>query len=54
MQGAVLQEEVEVGNHSIINTACSIDHECKIANFVNISPNSTLCGNVQVLLFCQV
>ena len=48
MQGAVLQVEVEVGNHSIINTACSIDHECKIANFVHISPNSTLCGNVQV------
>lgn len=48
MQGVVLQAEVEVGKHSIINTACSIDHECNIADFVHISPNSTLCGNVHV------
>lgn len=48
MQGAVLQADTVVGNHAIINTACSIDHECKIANFVHISPNSTLCGNVSI------
>lgn len=48
MQGAILQAEVEVGKHAIINTACSIDHECKLGDFVHISPNSTLCGNVHI------
>jgi acetyltransferase EpsM len=34
--------------HVIINTAASVDHDCKIADLVHISPNSTLCGNVKV------
>ena len=37
-----------IGEHSIINTACTIDHECRIDDFTHISPNATLCGNVSV------
>lgn len=48
MQGAIIQSSVNVGNHCIINTGVSVDHDCLIENFVHISPQSTLCGNVIV------
>jgi sugar O-acyltransferase (sialic acid O-acetyltransferase NeuD family) len=48
MQGTVVQAETTVGNHCIINTGASIDHECVLENFVHVSPHATLCGNVHV------
>ena len=48
MQGAVIQSCAQIGHHSIINTAASVDHDCIIEDFVHISPNATLCGNVTV------
>ena len=48
MQGAIIQSCAKIGKHCIINTGASIDHECQIADFVHISPHSTLCGNVHV------
>ncbi len=46
MQGAIIQSSASVGRHCIINTASSVDHDCVIEDFVHISPNVTLCGNV--------
>lgn len=48
MHGAIIQSCVHIGKHCIINTASSIDHDCIIEDFVHISPNATLCGNVYV------
>ena len=48
MQGAVLQADVKIGNHVIVNTSASVGHECLIDNFAHISPNSALCGNVSI------
>lgn len=48
MQGAIIQADTEIGRHCIINTGASVDHECKIEDFVHISPHATLCGNVFV------
>ncbi len=48
MQGAVIQSDVRIGKHCIINTSASIDHECEICDFVHVSPHGTLCGNVHV------
>jgi sugar O-acyltransferase (sialic acid O-acetyltransferase NeuD family) len=48
MQGAIIQSCSEIGRHCIINTGASVDHDCKIHDFVHISPNATLCGNVSV------
>jgi sugar O-acyltransferase (sialic acid O-acetyltransferase NeuD family) len=45
---SVIQINTKIGRHCIINTAASIDHDCIIEDFVHISPNSTLCGAVQV------
>lgn len=46
--GSVVQNNVIIGNHVIINTSASIDHDCVIGDFVHIAPNSTLCGNVKI------
>ena len=48
MQGAVIQADVRIGKHCIINTGASVDHECIISDYAHISPHSTLCGNVQI------
>ena len=45
---SILQSSVKLGKHVIINTAASVDHDCIIENFVHISPNSTICGNVKI------
>lgn len=48
MQGAVVQQDVSIGCHCIINTSSSVDHECRLGDYVHISPHATLCGNVHV------
>ena len=45
---AVIQRGTAVGKHVIINTSSSIDHDCKLEDFVQIAPNATLCGGVDV------
>lgn len=48
MQGAIIQADAIIGRHCIINSGASIGHECRIDDFVHISPHATLCGNVSV------
>lgn len=38
MQGAVIQADVFVGRHCIINTGATVDHECRIGDFAHIAP----------------
>ncbi len=37
-----------VGQHAIINTGCTIDHDCMIGNYAHISPGVNLAGGVAV------
>lgn len=46
--GSIVQRDAFIGNHCIINTNSSIDHECIIEDFVHIAPSATLCGNVKI------
>ena len=46
--GAIIQTEVDIGKHCIINTNCSIDHESTIGDYCSICPSSTICGQVKV------
>ena len=39
---------VEIGENVILNTSCSIDHECTIEDNVHIAPGAVLAGNVKV------
>lgn len=48
MQNAVVQSDTTIGRHCIINTASTVDHDCIIEDYVHISPNASLCGNIYV------
>ena len=48
MAGAIINPYSIIGNHCIINTGASIDHECVVHDFVHIAPHCTLCGEVEV------
>jgi sugar O-acyltransferase (sialic acid O-acetyltransferase NeuD family) len=48
MSGVCINSSVYIGNHCILNTSCVIEHDCVLENFVHISPNATLAGNVIV------
>lgn len=48
MPKACVNADVKIGKHCIINTASVIDHECIIEDYVHISPNASLAGNVMV------
>jgi acetyltransferase EpsM len=53
-EGTVVMPNVSVnvhsniGRHVILNTNCSIDHDCVVEDFVHVSPNAALAGNVKV------
>lgn len=38
-----------IGNLNIINTGSIVEHDCQISNFVQLSPNVSLGGNVSIL-----
>ena len=46
--GAVVQPDVVVGRHVIVNTCASIDHDCRIGDFAHLCPGSRLAGTVTV------
>lgn len=46
MQGAIIQTGTTIGRHCIVNTGATVDHCCELQDFVHISPNATLCGDV--------
>jgi len=48
MSGVCVNSETRIGMHCIINTNSSIDHDCILDNFVHVSPNAALAGNVFV------
>jgi sugar O-acyltransferase (sialic acid O-acetyltransferase NeuD family) len=48
MSGVCVNSETRIGMHCIINTNSSIDHDCSLENFVHVSPNAVLAGNVFV------
>jgi sugar O-acyltransferase (sialic acid O-acetyltransferase NeuD family) len=53
-EGTVIMAAVSVncnaviGKHVILNTNSSVDHDCVLEDFVHISPNVALAGNVYV------
>lgn len=45
---AVINPATSIGKHCIINTASVVEHDCTIEDYVHISPNAALAGNVSV------
>ena len=48
MGGTIINAGTKIGKHTIINTASVVEHDCRIADFVHISPNATITGNVSI------
>ena len=48
MAGVILQDNARIGEHVILNTGCTVDHDCVIEDYAHIAPGAHLCGNVHV------
>lgn len=48
MAGVCINTLVRIGQHCIVNTNSTIDHECVLEDYVHISPAAALAGNVYV------
>ena len=48
IHSAIIQAGTSIGNHVILNTASTIDHDCHVSNFAHIGPGSTICGGVNI------
>ncbi len=48
MANAVINTSAVIGKHCIINTCAVIEHDNIIGDYVHISPNVSLCGNVKI------
>ncbi len=46
--GAIVQPDVKVGAHCIINTSASVDHDCILADYVQVAPGAHLGGAVRL------
>lgn len=48
MPHAVINAGANIGRHCIINSASLVEHDCLLEDFVHISPNAALAGNVKI------
>lgn len=48
MANAVVNPFAKIGKHNILNTACVIEHDCNLENYVHVSPGAILSGTVLV------
>lgn len=48
MAGVVINSGSYIGNGCIVNTSSSIDHDCRIGNYVHIAVGSHVCGTVMI------
>jgi sugar O-acyltransferase (sialic acid O-acetyltransferase NeuD family) len=46
--GAILQLNVRIGAHVIINTAATADHDCVIGDYAHLAPGVRLAGSIHV------
>ncbi len=46
--GSIVQVEVQIGKHVIVNTGATIDHESIIGDFAQIAPGAHLGGRVRM------
>ena len=46
MPKAVVNADAIIGKHCIINSGSVVEHDCCLADYVHVSPNASLAGNV--------
>lgn len=48
MAGAVVNPGAVLGKGCIVNTCASVDHDCRVSDYVHVAVGSHLCGSVTV------
>lgn len=48
MAGVVINNGADIGDGVILNTCCSVDHDCKVGSFSHISVGAHLAGTVSI------
>jgi len=48
LAGVIVNSDCRIGNHCILNTNSSLDHDSVMNNFSSLAPNSTVGGNVKI------
>jgi acetyltransferase EpsM len=48
MPGAIVRANARIGSFVILNTGCTVDHDCIIGDYAHIAPGAHLCGHVEV------
>jgi acetyltransferase EpsM len=48
MPQAVINAAATIGKHCIINSRSIVEHDCVLEDYVHISPNASLAGNVTI------
>lgn len=48
MANSCINSNTKIGKNCIINTGAIVEHDNEICNYVHLSPNATLCGNVNI------
>lgn len=54
MAGVTVNSSTTIGDHCILNTNCSIDHDNNISSFTSIAPNAVCGGNVTINQYSAV
>lgn len=48
LAGAILQAGARIGRGVIVNTAASVDHDCRVADYAHLAPGVRLAGCVEI------
>jgi sugar O-acyltransferase (sialic acid O-acetyltransferase NeuD family) len=46
LAGSVVQADAKVGQHVILNTSCTVDHDVEIGDYCHVGPGAVLTGGV--------
>jgi len=46
--GVVVNVDSRIGVNAILNTSCSVDHDCVVGDHAHVGPTCGLCGGVKV------
>jgi sugar O-acyltransferase (sialic acid O-acetyltransferase NeuD family) len=52
--GALVNCDVRIGAHVIVNIGCRVSHDSVIADFATLAPGATLCGRVTLGRGCEL
>jgi len=45
---SLIQRSTIIGHHVVLNSGCSVDHDCEISDYVHIGPHATVCGGIKI------